>query len=133
MSIARRRSILPGRLVIEGARQDARGRRLADAAHAGQHIGLVDAADGEGIGERAHHRLLADQVLEARRAIFARQHAIEAAFGLAWRESKPSDGSGADAAFRACAGFVIHRREGSSCQATAGAGQLARRREAGSK
>ena len=38
------RSILPGRLIIEGARQDARRRRLADAAHAGQDIGLVDAA-----------------------------------------------------------------------------------------
>jgi hypothetical protein len=45
-----------------GAGQDARGRRLADAAHAGEHEGMRDAAGGEGVGEGAHHRLLADQV-----------------------------------------------------------------------
>ena len=53
-----------GELVIEGAGEDARGRGLADAAHAGQHIGLMDAAEVEGVGQRADHRLLADQILE---------------------------------------------------------------------
>ena len=65
-----------GQRIIEGARQNARGCRLADAAHAGEDIGLVDAARGEGIGERAHHRLLADEVLEAHRPVFSRQHPI---------------------------------------------------------
>ncbi len=31
---------------------------------------------GEGIGERAHHGFLADQVLEGARAVLARQHGI---------------------------------------------------------
>ena len=65
-----------GQAVIEGAGQDARGRRLADAADAGEDIGLVDAAGGEGIGESADNRLLADQVLETLRPVFSRQHAI---------------------------------------------------------
>ena len=69
--------------IVEGAGQDARRRRLADAAHAGQDIGLVDAAGGEGIGERAHHRLLADQVLEAHGPVFPRQHPIGLAGGAA--------------------------------------------------
>ena len=36
----------------------------------------MDAVGGEGIGEGADHRLLADQILEPLRAIFARQHPI---------------------------------------------------------
>ena len=67
---------LAGHAVVERPRQNARGRRLADAAHAGQDVGLVDAAGGEGVGDRAHHRLLADQILEAGGPIFARQHAV---------------------------------------------------------
>ena len=65
-----------GQLVVERARQDARGRGLADAAHAGEDPGLRDAAGLERVGERAHHRVLADQVVEGRRAVFARQHAV---------------------------------------------------------
>ena len=41
----------------------------------------MDAIGGEGIGERAHHRLLADQVVEAGGAVFAREHAIAGAGG----------------------------------------------------
>ena len=52
--------------IVEGAGKDAGGRRLADAAHAGEDIGLMDAVGGEGIGERPHHRLLADEVVEPR-------------------------------------------------------------------
>ena len=69
-------AVLAGQFIIEGARQNARGRRLADAAHAGQQIGLMDAVEVEGVVQRAHHRLLADEVGEARGAIFAREHAI---------------------------------------------------------
>ncbi len=63
-------------LVIESAGENARGCRLADAAHAGQQIGLMDAAEVEGVLERAHHRLLADEVREGRGAVFAGKNAI---------------------------------------------------------
>ena len=66
-----------GQLVIQGAGKDPRGGRLADPAHAGQHPSLGDAAGGKRIGQRAHHRLLADQLGEIRRTVFARQHAID--------------------------------------------------------
>ena len=62
--------------IVEGPRQNARRRRFADPAHARQDIGVVDAARGEGIGKRAHHRLLADEVLEPHRPVFSRQHPI---------------------------------------------------------
>ena len=55
-------------LVVEGAREDAGGRGLADAAHAGQHVALGDAIGGERVPERRHHGLLADQALEGGRA-----------------------------------------------------------------
>ena len=43
----------------------------------------MDAAGGEGIGERAHHRLLADEILEANRPVFSRQHPIRDGRGAA--------------------------------------------------
>ena len=67
---------LAGDRIIEGAGENAGGGGLADAAHAGQHIGLGNAAGAEGIGQRADHRLLADQIGEALRPVFARQHPI---------------------------------------------------------
>ena len=72
---------LAGDGIVERAGEDARGRGLADAADAGEHVGLRDAAGAEGIGQRPHHRLLADQVGEALRPVFAREHAIGAAAG----------------------------------------------------
>ena len=68
-------------LVIEGAGQNARRGGFAHAAHAGQQIGLMDAIKSEGVTQRAHHRLLADQIFKGRWAIFARQHAIGARGG----------------------------------------------------
>ena len=68
-----------GQFVIQRARQNARGGRLPDAAHAGQDPGLRDAAGLERVRDRAHHRFLSDQVGEGRGAIFARQHAIRRA------------------------------------------------------
>jgi len=67
-----------GELVIERARQDARGRGLADTAHAGQDPGLRDAPGLERIRERAHHRVLSDQVFKVGRTVFACKHAIGA-------------------------------------------------------
>ena len=71
LATARRRQ-----LVIEGAGEDARGRGLADPAHAGQNIGLMDSLEVEGIRQRPDHGLLADQILETRGPIFAGEHAI---------------------------------------------------------
>ena len=71
-----RRVDLAGNAIIEGAGENARSRGFADAAHAGQDIGLMDAARGEGVGERPDHRLLADEVLEPLGAVFARENAI---------------------------------------------------------
>ena len=67
-----------GQFVIERAREDARGRGLADAAHAGEDPGLRDAAGLERVRDRAHHGVLADQVVEGRRPVFAREHAVGA-------------------------------------------------------
>ena len=44
MAMVGRRDRAVRQLVVERARQDARGRGLADAAHAGEHPGLRDAA-----------------------------------------------------------------------------------------
>ena len=61
---------------VQRAGDDAGGGRFADAAHAGQHERVRHAADGEGVAQNAHHRLLPDQVVERRRPVFARQHAV---------------------------------------------------------
>src|SRR6185312_11897935 len=63
-------------LVVEGAGEDARGRGLADAADAGEHEGVRDAARGEGVAQRRDHRVLADERIKARRAVFPRQDEI---------------------------------------------------------
>src|ERR1700730_9676721 len=62
--------------IIEGTGEDARGRGLADAAYPGQNIGLVDAFEGEGVRQSLDHGVLADQILEARGAVFAGKDAI---------------------------------------------------------
>ena len=69
-------AIARGQFIVEGARQNAGGGGLAHPAHAGQQIGLMDAVEVEGVREGPDHGLLADQILEARRAIFARQHPV---------------------------------------------------------
>ena len=65
-----------GHLVVQRAGEDARRRGLADAAHAGEDPGLRNAPGLERVRQRAHHRVLADQIVEMLRAIFARQHAV---------------------------------------------------------
>ena len=65
-----------GLLVVEAARQNAGRRGLADAADAGEHPGLRDAAGLEGVRQGADHRLLADQVLEGAGAVFAGKNPI---------------------------------------------------------
>ena len=69
---------LAGDGIVERAGEDAGGGGLADAAHAGEHVGLRDAAAVEGVGERPDHRLLADQIGEALRPVFAGKHPVGA-------------------------------------------------------
>ena len=61
---------------VQRAGDDAGGGGLADPAHPGQHEGVRDPAGGEGVAQDAHHRLLADQVVEAGRAVFAGEHPV---------------------------------------------------------
>ena len=61
---------------VQGTGDDAGGRRLADAAYAGQHEGVGDAAGGDGVAQGAHHRFLADQGREIDRTVFAGEDAI---------------------------------------------------------
>ena len=64
-----RRPALPVRPdAVQPLGDDARRRGLAHPAHAGQHEGMGDAVRLEGVPERPHHRLLADQVGEGLRA-----------------------------------------------------------------
>ena len=49
---------------VQRARQDARGRRLADAARPGEHERLREPPALERVAQRARHRLLADDVVE---------------------------------------------------------------------
>ncbi len=61
---------------VQRAGDDAGGRRLADAAHAGEHEGMGDAAGGDGVAQGAHHRFLADQGREIDRTILAGEDAV---------------------------------------------------------
>jgi len=65
-----------GKLVIERAGENACRRGLADPAHPGEDPGLRDAPGLERIGDRANHRILADEISKGCRPVFARQHAI---------------------------------------------------------
>ena len=67
-----------GQFVIERAGENAGGGGLADPAHAGEDPGLRDAAGLERVRDRAHHGVLADEVVEGGGAVFAREHAVAA-------------------------------------------------------
>ena len=76
-----RAGLLAGLGVVQRPGDDAGRGGLADAAHARQHIGLRDPAALEGVPQRAHHRILADQIVEGLRAVFAREDEIGLCFG----------------------------------------------------
>ena len=57
---------------IQRPRNDPGRGRFAHTTHAGQHEGVGQTAAFDGVAQRAHHGLLADQVGESRRAILAR-------------------------------------------------------------
>ena len=63
-------------LEIDRPGEDARGGGLADAADAGEHEGVRNAVGLEGVAQRLHHRVLADQGRKAGRPVFPRQHEI---------------------------------------------------------
>ena len=63
-------------IAAQRPRQDARGRRLADAARPGEHERLREAAAGERVAQRARHRLLPDDVVEPLRPPFARENLV---------------------------------------------------------
>ena len=57
-------------LAVQAAREDARRRRLADAARAGEDERLGDAAGGNRVAQRLRDAALADDVVEALRPPF---------------------------------------------------------------
>ena len=57
------------------------GRGLADTAHPREQEGMRQPPPPDGVAERLHHRILADQLVETLRAIFAGEHAIGLAGG----------------------------------------------------
>src|SRR5690606_31018748 len=61
---------------IEGTGEDAGGRRLAHAAHAGEDEGMVDAPGGESVAQGAHHCVLPDQIVKACRPVLPGEHDI---------------------------------------------------------
>ncbi len=67
--------------VVERAGDQTRRCRLAHPAHAGEHVGLRNPAAGERIGERAHHRVLAEKIGKCLRPVFASQDPIAGGVG----------------------------------------------------
>ena len=65
-----------GANAIEPLGDDSRRGGFARAADARHHKGMGNAIGGEGVFQRAHHRLLPDQIGKSGGAVFARQHLI---------------------------------------------------------
>ena len=61
---------------VEGLGEDARGRRLADAARADEEIGVRDAPARDGVAQRAHDVFLPHDVVERHRAVLERQRDV---------------------------------------------------------
>ena len=61
---------------VQRARQDARRRRLADAARPGEHERLREPAARQRVPQRPRHRLLADDVVELLRPPLARDDLV---------------------------------------------------------
>ena len=72
---------------VERFGQNARDRRLADAARSGEQVGVVQALVRERIDQRLHDVLLPDERLEIGRPVPAGEHDIGHGFILRWRPS----------------------------------------------
>ena len=99
--LGRRAAGAVGADAVQGAGDDAGGGGLADAAHAGEHEGVGDAALGEGVAEGADQRVLADQLGEGGGAVFAGEHAIGRAGGGRRRRVRGRGRGGGCVAFTA--------------------------------
>ncbi len=75
---------------VERARDDAGCRCFSDAADAGQHEGVRDAARGKGVRQSANECFLTDQAGKILRTIFAREYPI----GLAPRRRCRAEAQG---------------------------------------
>ena len=75
-------------LVVQSSGQQPRRRRLADAANAGEHEGVGDAAGREGVLQCADHPLLTDQVVEIPRTVFASEHGVGGCLGAFGRRRR---------------------------------------------
>lgn len=62
--------------VVQGAGDEAGGGGFADATDAGEHVGLRNAAHGEGIADGADHGVLANEVLKAAGTVLAGEHEV---------------------------------------------------------
>jgi hypothetical protein len=67
-------AVAVGAGAVERLGEDARDRRLADAARSGEEIRVVQPLLRERVGERLDHVRLADERLEIARPVLARQH-----------------------------------------------------------
>ena len=63
-------------VAVQGARQNSRRRRLADAARPGKHERLRDAARRDGVAQRLRDTALADDVIESLRAPLASENLV---------------------------------------------------------
>ena len=61
---------------VQRPRQDARRRRLADAARSGEHERLREPAARQRVAQRPRHRLLSDDVVELLRPPLARDDLV---------------------------------------------------------
>ena len=73
LALAARLAVVAQVQAVERPRQDARGRGLARAARAGEEVGVADAVLPHRVAERDRDVVLADQLGEPLRAVFAVQ------------------------------------------------------------
>ena len=75
--LGRRLALAVGADAVQGTGDDPRRAGLADAADAGQQERVRDPPGAQRIAQRAHQRVLADQLGQALRPVPARQHPVE--------------------------------------------------------
>ncbi len=84
------RTVGPG--AVQALGQDARHRGLADAARAGEQIGVVQSAAGQRVAQGTHDVLLPDHLAEAARPVLAREnHRCHAGILRVASESRAND------------------------------------------
>ncbi len=83
-----------GPLIIQSAGQNSRRCGLADAADACQHVGLRDPVHRERVSQRANQDVLADQIVQGLRAVFAGENDVRGGgtFGCGAHASENSVG-----------------------------------------